>query len=109
MNTLSERNEHMRSPSNSPLKKLSTDISKIVDDIPDPERKKKKKKKKNKKREGSSSEKMAKASEDEWLSDEDTVVIPSSTPKVTRASTEKKIVDTKEFNVDEVIEKLMSV
>ena len=53
MNTLSERNEHMRSPSHSPLKKLSTDISKIVDDIPDPERKKKKKKKKSKKREGS--------------------------------------------------------
>ena len=110
MNTLSERNEHMRSASNSPLKKLSSDITKMVSDIPDPERKKKKKKKKSKKREGSqSSEKMAKASEDEWLSDEDKVVIPSSSPKVTRAITEKKIVDTKGFDVDEVIEKLMSV
>lgn len=109
MNTLSERNEHMRSPSNSPLKKLSSDITKLVDDIPDPERKKKKKKKKSKKREESSSEKMAKASEDEWLSDEDKIVIPSSTPKITRASTEKQVAETKEFNVDEVIEKLMSV
>ena len=106
MNTLKEKNEQMRSPSNSPLKKLSSDITKIVDNIPDPERKKKKKKKKNKKH---SSEIHSKASEDEWLSDEDKLVIPPSNPKITRASTEKKTMETKEFNVDECIEKLMSV
>ena len=75
------------------MKKLSSDITKIVDDIPNPERKKKKKKKKNKKRDESSSEKMAKASEDEWHSEEENVVIPSASPKVTRALTEKKTLD----------------
>jgi hypothetical protein len=73
------------------MKKLSSDITKIVDDIPNPERKKKKKK--NKKRDESSSEKMAKASEDEWHSEEENVVIPSASPKVTRALTEKKTLD----------------
>ena len=110
MNTLSEKNQHMRSPSNSPMKKLSSDITKMVSDIPDPEKKKKKKKKKSKKRDESSSEKMAKASADEWESEEEFIDIPSATPpKETRQVTEKKTLDSKEFNVDEVIEKLMSV
>lgn len=98
----------MRSPSNSPLKKLSTEITKLVDDIPDPERKKKKKKKKNKKRD-ISSEKMSKASEDEWLSEDEKLVIQPSNPKITRASTEKKTMETKDFDVDWCIEKLMGV
>ena len=94
MNTLSEKNQHMRSPSNSPMKKLSSDITKMVSDIPDPEKKKKKKKKKSKKQrdesssEKMSSEKMAKASADEWESEEEVYVdIPTAvTPptKVTR-------------------------
>jgi hypothetical protein len=45
---IAEKNESMRSPSKSPLKKLSSDLTKMVDDIPDHEKKKKKKKKKNK-------------------------------------------------------------
>ena len=107
----SEKNEHMRSPSSSPMKKLSADMSKMVDDIPDPEKKKKKKKKKNKNRDADSSvsaEKRSKIEEDEWLSDEETVVKPSS-PKITRAITEKLTSDFKDFDVDAIIARLMSV
>jgi hypothetical protein len=105
MNSLAEKNEHMRSPSHSPMKKLSANISKLVDDIPDPERKKKKKKKKNKKKDESSMEMQSKASEDEWLSDDPQVVIPSPTPK----AVEKQVSEKKDFDVDEIIAKLMGV
>ena len=116
-NQIAEKNENMRSPSKSPLKKMSSDLTKMVDSIPDPEKKKKKKKNKknkDKKRDEDSSvsqEKRAKIEEDEWLSEEDKVVVTpvSTTPKVTRAVTEQKSLDSKEFDVDEIIAKLMSV
>lgn len=81
----------MRSASHSPLKKLSADLTRMVDNIPDPEKKKKKKKKKNKDKNRDedssvSQEKRAKINEDEWLSEEERVETP--TPKVTRAVTE---------------------
>jgi hypothetical protein len=72
----------MRSPTNSPLKKLSADLTKMVDSIADPEKKKKKKKnKKNKdKKRGEDSsvsqEKRAKIEVDEYLSEEERVVTP---------------------------------
>jgi len=72
----------MRSTSNSPMKKLSADLTKMVDSIPDPEKKKKKKKNKknkDKKRDQDSSvsqEKRSKIEEDEYISEDEKVDTP---------------------------------
>jgi hypothetical protein len=113
----------MRSSSYSPLKKMSSDLTKLVDSIPDPEKKKKKKKNKknkDKKRDEDSSvsvEKRTKIEADEYISEEERVITPVKTVITpvktayteTRAKVEQNTLDKKEFDVDEIIAKLMSV